>query len=57
MPHRLLQRGQWLAGSISALMPARVPLMRKADIQIDLSSVGEGVAVDALVAHLQAKRC
>ncbi len=29
-------------------------LMRKADIQIDLSSVGEGVAVDALVAHLQA---
>jgi thiamine biosynthesis lipoprotein len=29
-------------------------LMRKADIQLDLSSVGEGVAVDALVAHVQA---
>lgn len=30
-------------------------LMRKADIQLDLSSVGEGVAVDELVAHLQAR--
>ena len=30
-------------------------LMRKADIQLDLSSVGEGVAVDALVAFVQAK--
>lgn len=30
-------------------------LMRKADIQLDLSSVGEGVAVDALVAYVQAK--
>lgn len=29
-------------------------LRRKADIQLDLSSVGEGVAVDALVAHLHA---
>lgn len=29
-------------------------LQRKADIQLDLSSVGEGVAVDALVAHLHA---
>lgn len=30
-------------------------LMRKADVQLDLSSVGEGVAVDALVARLLAK--
>lgn len=30
-------------------------LMRKADIQLDLSSVGEGVAVDALVARLQSQ--
>lgn len=30
----------------------RRALMRKADIQLDLSSVGEGVAVDALVASL-----
>lgn len=29
-------------------------LRRQADIQLDLSSVGEGVAVDALVAHLHA---
>lgn len=30
-------------------------LMRKADIQLDLSSVGEGVAVDALTAYLQSR--
>ncbi|MFP5430136.1 MAG: FAD:protein FMN transferase [Gammaproteobacteria bacterium] len=35
--------------------PERRALMRKADIQLDLSSVGEGVAVDALVASLVAK--
>lgn len=30
-------------------------LMRKADIQLDLSSVGEGVAVDALADYLQSR--
>jgi len=35
--------------------PARPALMRKADIQLDLSSVGEGMAVDALVAMLKTR--
>lgn len=35
--------------------PAMPALMRQANIQLDLSSVGEGVAVDALVATLKAK--